>query len=43
MKNYTILPNEVSKHFSPNDIYTLTGLYFTAHSDFTTDVTYAQL
>ena len=43
MKDYTILPNDVSKHFSPNDIYTIIGLYFTAHSDYTTDATYKQL
>lgn len=43
MKDYTIIPNQISPLFSPNDIYTLVGLYFTAHKDYKTDVTYEQL
>lgn len=43
MKDYIIIANQVSKLFSSNDIYTLTGLYFTAHSDYTTNATFSQL
>lgn len=31
MKNYTIIPNYASGKFSPNDLYTITGIYLTAN------------
>lgn len=43
MKNFTILPNCISAMCSPNDLYTLTGLYLTANEDYVTDSTYDQI
>ena len=43
MKNYTVIPNRISSLFSPNDLYTLIGLYFTANSNYSTDSTYLQI
>lgn len=43
MKNFTILPNGISAKFSPNDLYTLTGMYLTANKDYVTDSTYDQI
>ena len=43
MRNYIALPNQTASLFTPNDLYTLTGLFFTAHDNNKTDVTYNQL
>ncbi|MDC1821734.1 hypothetical protein POZ13_10015, partial [Bacteroides uniformis] len=43
MKNYTVVPNRISSLFSPNDLYTLIGLYFTTNSNYSTDSTYLQI
>lgn len=43
MKNYIALPNQTSSKFAPIDLYTLTGLFFTAHDNNRTDITYNQL
>lgn len=43
MKNFAIVPNEASKLFSPRDLYTLTCMYFTTHSNGITDITIKQL
>ena len=39
MKNYTIIPNYASEKFSPNDLYTITGIYLTANDRYITDST----
>ena len=43
MKNYTIIPNYASEKFSPNDLYTITGIYLTANDRYITDSTYQQI
>ena len=43
MKNYTIIPNYASEKFSPNDLYTITGIYLTANDRDITDSTYEQI
>ena len=43
MKNYTIIPNYASGKFSPNDLYTITGIYLTANDKYITDSTYEQI
>ena len=43
MKNYTIIPNYASEKFSPNDLYTITGIYLTANDRYITDSTYEQI
>lgn len=43
MKNYTIIPNYTSEKFSPNDLYTITGIYLTANDRYITDSTYEQI
>ena len=37
MKNYTVVPNRISSLFSPNDLYTLIGLYFTTNSNYSAE------
>ena len=43
MKIYTIIPNYASEKFSPNDLYTITGIYLTANDRYITDSTYEQI
>ena len=43
MKNYTIIPNYASEKFSPNDLYTITGIYLSANDRYITDSTYEQI
>lgn len=43
MKSYTLIPNEAGQIFKPEDLYTLTCMYLTAKSDYTTNSTRKQL